>query len=621
MDKLFDYVCNRYGMREALGTRIVIRETEEKQSNGKVFRKYELGGFKWRTFYDFTTEAKTVAGGMRQLGLRAGDRVAIIAETRAEWIITAYACFLNNIALVTLYTNLGNSGLEHALNETEVAFVVCSMETLGKIKAVCGKCPKVENLILMSSISPCIKSSVAKRDMIADCQLNVVLYEELCAGKTHPPQTHPPLPSDCAIIMYTSGSTGNPKGVILSHRNLLASMSALINIAKFEEKDRYIGYLPLAHVLELLAEASCLLYGIKIGYSSANTLTNKSSMVKAGSKGDANMLRPTLMCSVPLILERIFKSVVDTMQRQGWAVEELFHYLVAYKMKWQDRGFDTPILNKTLFRKIRYFLGGRVRLMLSGGAPLSPDTHSLVRTCICVPLMQGYGLTETTACATVTSPHDRSTGRAGAPLMAVQIKLVNWEEGNCFISDKPHPRGEIHVGGDNVAMGYFKNPSKTMEDFYEMDGRRWFRTGDIGEFHTDGVLNIIDRKKDLVKLQHGEYVSYGKVESILKTCPIVENICLHADPAKDYLVAIVIPDKVHLEGVHHSSVDKSGIIQKMIMEYGVKNGLEKFELPLKILLITNEEWTPESGLVTAAFKIRRKQVVARYKQEIDMLYV
>ena len=141
--------------------------------------------------------------------------------------------------------------------------------------------------------------------------------------------------------------------------------------------------------LELLAEASCLLYGIKIGYSSANTLTNKSSMVKSGSKGDANILRPTLMCSVPLILERIFKSVVDTMQRQGWAVEELFHYLVAYKMKWQDRGFDTPILNKTLFRKIRYFLGGRVRLMLSGGAPLSPDTHSLVRTCICVPLMQG----------------------------------------------------------------------------------------------------------------------------------------------------------------------------------------------------------------------------------------
>ena len=109
----------------------------------------------------------------------------------------------------------------------------------------------------------------------------------------------------------------------------------------------------------------------------------------AGSKGDANLLRPTLMCAVPLILERIYKSIVDTMKRQGWAAEELFHYFMAYKMKWQDRGFDTPLLNRTLFRKIRYFLGGRVRLMLSGGAPLSPDTHSLTRTCICVPVMQG----------------------------------------------------------------------------------------------------------------------------------------------------------------------------------------------------------------------------------------
>lgn len=204
-------------------------------------------------------------------------------------------------------------------------------------------------------------------------------------------------------MICCSGSTGNPKGVIISHENMVAAMSALVNIANFRSKDRYIAYLPLAHVLELLAETSCLLYGIKIGYSSAQTLTNKSTKVAKGSKGDANMLRPTLMCAVPLILERIYKSIVDTMRRQGWAAEELFHYFVQYKMKWQDRGFDTPLLNKTLFRKIRYFLGGRVRLMLSGGAPLSPDTHSLTRTCLCVPLMQGYGLTETTACATVTA--------------------------------------------------------------------------------------------------------------------------------------------------------------------------------------------------------------------------
>ena len=135
----------------------------------------------------------------------------------------------------------------------------------------------------------------------------------------------PPRPKDCAIIMYTSGSTGNPKGVLLSHENMVSAMSALINIAQFRSKDRYIAYLPLAHVLELLAESSCLMYGIKIGYSSAQTLTNKSTKVKAGSKGDANFLKPTLMCAVPLILERIYKSIVDTMRRQGWAAEELFH--------------------------------------------------------------------------------------------------------------------------------------------------------------------------------------------------------------------------------------------------------------------------------------------------------
>ena len=240
---------------------------------------------------------------------------------------------------------------------------------------------------------------------------------------------------------------------------------------------------------------------------------------------------------------------------------------------------------------------------------------------------QGYGLTETASCATVTHVRDRKCGRAGAPLMDVDIKLVNWDEGNYRVTDQPNPRGEIHVGGDNVAVGYFKNEKETAANFYEENGRRWFRTGDIGEFEQDGVLKIIDRKKDLVKLQHGEYVSYGKTESVLKTAPIVENICAYANPDRDFLIAILIPDKNQLKALNPElalneackDVEVKRQVCALLKDYGIKNGLKNFEIPAKVLIVL-DEWTPDNGLATAAFKIRRKFIYDEYRKEIEMTY-
>jgi len=630
MEKVFSYVVGKFDERDCLGTRTILSEEKEKQPDGKVHLKYDLGDYKWLSFHQFGDTAEKFGRGMRELGLNPRERVVILAETRAHWIIAAYGMFQHSVTIVTLYTNLGDSGLIHGITETEVTTIVCSYETFGKVRAIISKIPLVKTVVVMEDLA-------GKALDVADIppEVKVVPFTEVVelgenSDGTVTQKSCPPGPNDIAIIMYTSGSTGVPKGVMLSHHNLVSSMGSLCNITDFRpSKDRYIAFLPLAHVLELLAESSCLMYGIKIGYSSSLTLTTKSSKVKAGCKGDANVLRPTLMCTVPLILERIYKSIVDTMKRQGWWAEELFHYLVAYKLKWQDRGFDTPLLNKTIFRKIRYFLGGKVRRMLSGGAPLAEDTHSLARTCLCVPVMQGFGLTETTACATVTSSRDRTTGRAGAPLMNVDVKLVNWEEGNYRVTDKPNPRGEIHVGGDNVAVGYFKKEEATREEFYEADGRRWFRTGDIGEFHHDGVIKIIDRKKDLVKLQAGEYVSYGRVESILKTAPIIDNICGYGDSSKDFIVAIIIPDKHKLLNIEAAknltpaeAVKDPAVVAEVVQQvkkYGLKNGLKNFEIPSRILLV-NDEWTPENDLVTAAFKIRRKFIYEKYKEELTNLY-
>ena len=636
MDAIFDYAVKKHKDKECLGTRELLSEEDEVQPNGKVFKKCHLGAYNWITFEQFKLNATKISQGLVQLGLKPKENVAILAETRAEWLTTAYACYKNNSPIVTIYTNLGNQGIVHALTETEASCVICSHETLPKLLAISSECKGfLKHVVVMKSPLKKDFDATTMAEGIKVHSLEEISKMGEARISNEEIKFNQPSPHDTAIIMYTSGSTGKPKGVMLTHNNMISAMSSQLNMLAplFKPDECYIAFLPVAHVLELLVETGCMLVAVKIGFSSPLTLNNKSPKIKSGTKGDANILRPTLMATVPLILERIYKTIVETMRRQGWATEELFHYFVNYKIKWTERGFDTPLLNKTLFRKIRYFMGGRVRMMISGGAPLSPDTHSLTRTCLCLPVIQGYALTETTACTTLSSPEDTSTGRVGVPFLGVQIKLVNWDEGNYLITDKPYPRGEIHVGGDNVAIGYYKNKEKTEEDFYEEDGTRWFRTGDIGLFEDDGVLKIIDRKKDLVKLQGGEYVSYGKVESVLKTHELVENICIHADPSKDFCIAIVVPNRnalqelsETLQGDPNAAIEDlfkdSKVITKVtetLRTYALQNGLEKFEAPQKIALVL-DEWTPDSGLVTAAFKIRRLFVTKKYEKEIDAMY-
>ncbi|XP_061774842.1 long-chain-fatty-acid--CoA ligase 3a isoform X2 [Nerophis ophidion] len=546
--KVFENAVRRIPQKDCLGTREVISEEDERQSDGKVFKKVILGEYQWLSFAETLSAASRLGCGLVSLGQKPKHNIAIFCETRAEWMIAALACFIQGFPLVTFYATLGGPAIFHGLNETEVTHIITSRKLLdNKLKAILPKLSKLQCIIVVDN------TPTALPDNPSGISIHNMAAVQKLGDKTEISESeqYQPLPSDIAVIMYTSGSTGTPKGALISHTNIIASITGIAErIPNLSEEDSYIGYLPLAHVLELIAELVCLSHGCRIGYSSAQTLTDQSSMIKRGSKGDTSVLQPTLMAAVPEIMDRIYKNVMAKVEATSCVQRILFTLAYNYKLEQLSRGCSTPLCDIFVFKKVRSLLGGRVRMMFSGGAPLSPATERFMNVCFCCSVGQGYGLTETCGAGTVSQVWDYSSGRVGAPLVCCEIMLKDWLEGNYRTTDKPNPRGEILIGGPNVTMGYYKNHSENQTDFFvDKNGQRWFCTGDIGEFHRDGCLKIIDRKKDLVKLQRGEYVSLGKVEAMLKNCAMVDNICAYARSSETYVIAFVVPNEKQLQAL------------------------------------------------------------------------
>ncbi|XP_078068048.1 long-chain-fatty-acid--CoA ligase 4 isoform X2 [Mustelus asterias] len=629
LDKLFEAAVKQFQKQNCLGTRELLSEENEVQINGKVFKKLILGEYKWLSYQEVDQHVNRFGSGLSALGLKAKNMIGIFCETRAEWMIAAQACFKYNFPLVTIYSTLGEDAVAYGLNESEITHLVTSVDLLDtKLKKVLPKVQKLKHIIYVD------KKAINTSGYPEALQIHsMASVEELGAKPENVDRTPSrPVPSDLAVVMYTSGSTGHPKGVMMIHSNLIAGMTGQCQrIPGLGPKDTYIGYLPLAHVLELTAEISCVAYGCRIGYSSPQTLSDQSTKIKKGSKGDCSVLKPTLMAAVPEIMDRIYKNVMSKVQEMNYVQRTLFKLGYDYKLEQIKRGYDAPLCNILLFKKVKALLGGSVRMMLSGGAPLSPQTQRFMNVCFCCPVGQGYGLTETCGAGTITEVLDYSTGRVGAPLICCEIKLRDWEEGGYTTRDQPHPRGEILIGGPNVAMGYFKT-NKSSHDFFEdSNGQRWFCTGDVGEFHPDGCLQIIDRKKDLVKLQAGEYVSLGKVESALKSCSLIDNICAYANSDQSYVISFVVPNQKKLtalaeqkqvqgtwEEICNNSKMEAEVLRE-IKEASASSKLEKFEVPVKVRL-SPEPWTPETGLVTDAFKLKRKEIKNHYLNDIERMY-
>jgi len=640
MADAWNWAVARYSDKRLFATRDIIGEEDEIQPNGKLFRKLDLGDYRWMSYDEADSLADNFGRGLRVLGLKPEDNICLFADTKAEWMISAQACFKQSLSVVTLYTNLGEEAVRHGLVETEVETVITSSELLPKfVRILSGQEDKVKRIIYFENPIRRTKTEGFRQGVEFTSYWDVIgLGKKTGNNNMENVEAEPvsPSPETPAIIMYTSGSTGVPKGVVLTHFNLVSTLTSFLyelDAIIPAPDDLYIAYLPLAHVLELIGESMMIMSGVAIGYSGPNTLTDKSTMIKRGGKGDASLLKPTVMFCVPLILDRIYKGVTEQIRRKSSLLQELVNMCIKYKLECINRGEVTPIMDRLIFSSIRALVGGRVRAIMSGGAPLAPDTHDYLKSVLGCPILQGYGLTETSACAAIMRMDENVTGTVGPPVQGVRIQLVNWEEGNYRVTDRPHPRGEILIGGGNVASCYYKLPGKTSEEFFEdEEEKRWFRTGDIGQVDKCGTLQIIDRKKDLVKLQFGEYVSLGKVESVLKGCPVIQDICIYGDSTKSYVVSLVVPARPALSDIAQKfgkskltfeqlceDKDITGAVLREIINQGKQSKLEKFEIPGAVSLC-REEWTPESGLTTAAMKLKRRPLQDFYQADINRMY-
>jgi len=435
-----------------------------------------------------------------------------------------------------------------------------------------------------------------------------------------------PRPADLAFIMYTSGSTGMPKGVMLTHANFVAVTAGIDAQGVIQPKpdDAYIAFLPLAHILELMVEVVCFKGGCPIGYGHAKTLTSSSPFVHPDNPGGSDLLAvlPTILVAVPAILELIKNGLVQKLGKLPGLKGKLVRGAVNKKqgLAAGEGGCASCLLSlgltNKLVGKVKAQLGlQNLRVIISGGAPLAAETGSYIAK-VLAPVAQGYGATETMGASFIQEvfgidgrPVDSTAGGVGCAIPCLEVKLKSVPDMGYLVTESP-PRGEILLSGNTVSKGYFEMPDKTAEDFVKHDdGKVWFHTGDIGVITHTGTLRIIDRKKDLVKLSGGEYVSLGKVEASLKQVPGIGQCCVFAKSDKDHCCVIVSQPERGWDSV--GGKPEEAALLKAIESTLKKLAFVKFEIPSKAK-VSDEIWTPESGLVTASMKLQRNPLRLYY---------
>jgi long-chain acyl-CoA synthetase len=545
--------------------------------------------------------------GLTELGVRPGDRVAILSENRPEWAIADYACLMIGASDVPIYPNLPPEQIAYILRDSgSVVIFVSNPEQAAKITPIRGECPTLHHVVTFAESATGADMTMATLEASGasvDNEARLVAYRARALAVR---------PGDLATIIYTSGTTGEPKGVMLTHDNIYSNVMAGRAAIPFAGQDTGLSFLPLSHIFERMAGHYLMFTtGTSIAYAeSVDTVPLNMSEV-----------RPTIVLSVPRLYEKMYARVLDNALAGGAIKKRIFFWARRVADRWADVTLagGTPrgalavqyrLAQKLVFSKLRARTGGRLRYFVSGGAPLAPEINKFFYAAGLV-ILEGYGLTETSPVIAVNTPANFRIGTVGKPVPGVEVTIA---------SD-----GEILTRGPHVMKGYYNKPDATAE---AIDAEGWFHTGDIGELR-DGFLAITDRKKDIIVTAGGKNIAPQPIENKIKTNKYVSQAVMIGDKRK-FPIVLVVPNWESLEKwakLHNilwteraQLLAMPTIHAKMEKEVmGELTGLAHFEAPKKIGLLEHD-FSVERGELTPTLKVKRRVVDKRYKALIDSLY-
>ncbi|XP_071130914.1 long-chain-fatty-acid--CoA ligase 1-like [Mytilus edulis] len=573
----------------------------------------------WQSYQQIYDRARAFGSGLIADGLEARNDtfIGIYSINRAEWVITDQACAMFSMVSVPLYDTLGPDACKYIINQIGISHVVVDKED--KIKLLLEKAssmPTLACIIVMENVSEETKSQAAKSNV------KIVKFSFVEAdGKQSLQEPVPPKPKDLMTVCYTSGTTGDPKGVMISHRNMVANMSSVIysikTVTTIGPEDRHLSYLPLAHNFERGMNVVMYMHGCQVGFSCGDIRKLPE---------DLQSLKPQFFPTVPRLLNRIYDKVLAATKSSAlkrW----LFNLALSEKMK----EIQSCIIRKDslwdylVFGKIQKQLGGKVRIILTGSAPIEPKVMDFSRCAFGCLVMEGYGQTEALAGCTLTIAGDYTTGHVGSPLPGCKVKVVDVPDMGYFAREG---KGEVCVFGPNVFSGYFNNKEKTKE---ALDKDGWLHTGDIGVWLPNGTLKIVDRKKNIFKLAQGEYIAPEKIEIAYMRSEYVAQVFIEGDSLKPFLLGIIVPDaetimkvakdngvSVDMESVCQSKKIKD-IILKDIIAVGKSLGLKSFE-QVRDIHLHHELFSVENNLLTSTFKNKRPQLRQFFNKKVQDLY-